>query len=244
MGLPEPQRFFIEDLCVRWGVTPEYILELGMSRELIIWADFNRKFAVPNSFFLLSEKEMAKRYSDIEEPYLLPERFLFDKIESRPEKKELSLLRGNGGEATVYKVHCLHGSKDTPITVANDTPVPFTFSLKNLFVRLEDIESFEERHGLTGNQSSVDHQGSLSAKREKTLLKVIGALFSMKYQAPKYFKSDGSVIASAMADEFDKDLGDAGFTDDGLKNDTIRKTVIKQALEAIAENRKNIEKNR
>ncbi|ADW16659.1 hypothetical protein Despr_0479 [Desulfobulbus propionicus DSM 2032] len=236
MGLPEPQRFFIEELCARWNKTPEYVLELGISGELIIWAEFNDKFAVPESYILLSDEERNRKYPDIEDPFMLPTRFLFDKIESRPVRKELSLLRLNCGEATVKQVHCLHGSKDTRIAVATGTPEPFTFSLKNLFVRLEDVESFEVRHGLTGNQSRVDHQGSLSAKREKTLLKVIGALLSMKYQAPAYFKG-GKVNATAVEDQFMRDLAAANFTTDGIKEGTIRKTIIKQAFEAIGENK-------
>lgn len=239
MGLPEPQRFFIEDLCARWGVTPEYILEIGISGELIIWADFNRKFAVPQGYFLLSEKERDKKYPDIAEPFMLPIRFLFDKIESKPASWELSLLRINHGEATVQKVHCLHGSKNTEITVSTGTPEPFPFSLKNLFVKLEDVKAFETKHGIDVNQDNEPSPpAQLPAKRERTLLKVTGALLSMKYQAHNHFKTNGEVNATAVADQFDIDLAAAGFTDDGLKPDTIRKTIIKQALEAIAENRK------
>lgn len=78
----------------------------------------------------------------------------------------------------------------------------------------------------------------LPAKREGTLLKVIGALLTMKYQDQSYFKGNGEVNADHMARQFNIDLAEAGFTDDGLKSDTIRKTVLKQAFEAIAENRR------
>jgi hypothetical protein len=113
----------------------------------------------------------------------------------------------------------------------------FYLGVNDLFAYESDVLAFE-RTLATSAPEAPTPTADLSSKREKTLLKVIGSLLTMKYQASSYFNGNGEVIASAMAEQFDTDLAAAGFADDGLKIDTIRKTVIKQAFEAIAENRK------
>jgi hypothetical protein len=91
---------------------------------------------------------------------------------------------------------------------------------------------------LNDELTKKESERPFSPRREKALLKMIGALLAMRYTKDKYFKSSGQVNVSAIADQFDIDLATIGFCDDGLKADTIRKTIIGPALEAIAENKR------
>ena len=85
-----------------------------------------------------------------------------------------------------------------------------------------------------GTEEPIVEEGN--PKREKTLLKIIGALLSMKYSGSKY-EINGRVNRSAMERQFNLDLANAGFNDNGIKEGTLRKKVIKDALEEIEENR-------
>ncbi len=112
---------------------------------------------------------------------------------------------------------------------------------------IEKVVSTNDIYITAGNASQLrdkisgmteEVQNNIAPKREKTLLKVIGALLSMKYTEKKYKKDNGKGNAFAIALQFNIDLGNAGLNDDGIKEDTLRKNVIQAALKAIEENRK------
>ena len=78
-------------------------------------------------------------------------------------------------------------------------------------------------------------QKDLSPTREKTLLKMIGALLAMRYTGPAYEKNRGAVNVNRMALSVQQDMAEASINDDGLKDKTLR-NLIPLAMEAIKEN--------
>jgi hypothetical protein len=76
----------------------------------------------------------------------------------------------------------------------------------------------------------------LSSRRERTLLKMIGALLSMKYKGSAYLKSNGNPNVSRIADDFYKQLASSDIDDNGLSDKTIR-SLIPESFEAIEENK-------
>jgi hypothetical protein len=86
-------------------------------------------------------------------------------------------------------------------------------------------------------QAGESTKGS-NTKRERNLLKIIGALLSIRYSGPKY-EINGKVNIKAVAQQFNIDLANkTDFDDNGIKEDSLRKHVIKDAFEAIEENRR------
>ena len=78
-------------------------------------------------------------------------------------------------------------------------------------------------------------QKDLSPKRERTLLKIIGALLAIRYTGPAYENSNGGVNVSRMAERLQQDMAKANINADGLKDRTLR-DLIPLAMEAIKEN--------
>ncbi|WP_417914959.1 hypothetical protein [Candidatus Electronema sp. JM] len=77
-----------------------------------------------------------------------------------------------------------------------------------------------------------------SKKRESNLLKVIGGLIRTNYlqkDSGKYWNGDKHNI-SAVAKSFLADLSEAGYSDEGFQDSSLRKTIT-DALERIEENK-------
>jgi len=240
MALLNTQRQYIGQLSERWGVSKEDIVNWAISEEFNIWVELYGVRILP---------EIAK------EGTCLNDLELKEKIKLRliPNALKIMLNKESNEQTNFETVSGFDFNGNRVGVISSILGGCIDLSLNDLFATIEDVEQFETAYKIKHNfdvlgenkeqlpQGKISNE--ISSKRERTLLKVAGALLLMKYQAPKYFKADGSVTAKVIADQFDIDLAAAGFTDDGLKTDTIRKTVIRTAIEAIAENRKEIKKN-
>lgn len=98
------------------------------------------------------------------------------------------------------------------------------------------VQSGDVARAIQGPPAPSDQeQKDLSPKRERTLLKLIGALLAMRYTGPAYENSNGGVNVSRMAERMQQDMAKANINDDGLKDRTLR-DLIPLAMEAIKEN--------
>ncbi len=228
MGLPEPQRQSVEMLCKRFSLHRKILFELVLDGQLTLWAQLRDVDTQDKTDFEAGHFHKGKQHHNVLEVAMshaiIEDMVAKGAIWSRYELKYGGECFNINGRDIMVRQRGLYNIEINP---------------SQMFSRLEDVKSFEAVHDINIHQDNGPAPpAQLLAKREGTLLKVIGALLTMKYQDQSYFKGNGEVNADHMARQFNIDLAGAGFTDDGLKSDTIRKTVLKQAFEAIAENRR------
>ena len=108
---------------------------------------------------------------------------------------------------------------------------PCAITLSSVYVRSGDAARATMEPLAPADQEQKD----LSPKRERTLLKMIGALLAMRYTGPAYENSNGGVNVSRMAERLQQDMAKANINADGLKDRTLR-DLIPLAMEAIKEN--------
>lgn len=101
-------------------------------------------------------------------------------------------------------------------------------------LRLESLRA-ARRARLESSAPADQGKKDLNPKRERTLLKFIGALLTMRYTGAAYEKGDARKNVSSMATRLQQDMATANINDDGLKDRTLR-DLIPLAMEAIKEN--------
>ena len=103
-----------------------------------------------------------------------------------------------------------------------------TYSVKDLLVSTR--EAVRLRRYFTVTKVSLEKSKDINPKKEKTLLKIIGALVRIHYDKEAY-KINGRFNALAIESSIKQRLS----TDEGLKDKTIR-TQIPEAIKALEEN--------
>jgi len=244
--LEETTRQYLPELETRWGISRKQIVEHARDGKLALWVDLlNMRFAYKkqdgewtkgwpetasrmtlkfhsNSLEQLASNIDISRYSNV------------TSLDGKRESIICGILRdGREVLAIPDNYHC--------IRVAGEPLAKIWIEYSKVYAFLEDVKNFENSCAVADVPEKTlaePKEDQLPSKREKTYLKMIGALLSMRYTGDAYIKTSGQVNASAVAERFNIDLANAGFTDEGLKADTLRKTLIVPAFEAIEENKK------
>ena len=215
--------YSIHELAERWGCDEKDIIHLAISREIFLSINLTQ-YCLPN----------ISGWWNIHNPGEIA-----------------TLLAGDDA----FYVSFFHNPADddnpekfTTLRRYDDaTRRAFEFSRSEVFVRGKYVEKFESNHPekflndhaaeLHQPQKDVEQrQNGLSPRRERTLLKFIGALLATRYRGPDYEKSNGTVNAAGMAEKVLQEMACAAIDSDGLGERTLRK-LISQAMEAIEENR-------
>ena len=215
--------YSIPDLAAKWDCDEKDIIHLAISREIFLSINLTQ-YSLPN----------ISGWWNIHNPGEIA-----------------TLLAGDDA----FYVSFFHNPADddnpekfTTLRRYDDaTRRAFEFSRSEVFVRGKYVEKFEPNHPekflndhaaeLHQPQKDVEQrQNGLSPTREKTLLKMIGALLAMRYRGPDFEKSNGDPNVSRIAESVQQDMASAAIDDYGLKDRTLRE-LIPKAMEAIAENR-------
>jgi hypothetical protein len=260
MALPDLKKQYIQMLCERWNKTPDYILGLAIEGKLALNVElydvrvegFQHYNTGNHELFQLTllPKELAylARANDarIEQAELSgygPEGYGNEPRTTAPLESikrninnfiHLSLLGDGSAYRDSYAVR-VHKLNSGELLLVNRSV---------LFAHLEDIKKFDDVPKESSGPFVEDKQEAtpvtketISPRRETTLLKVVGALFLLKYDLNEYKTGGGNINASKLADQFIKDISTMDLNDTDMTSTTLRKNVIQQAIEAVRENR-------
>ena len=257
MPVPETSRQYLPDLEARWKLTRRKILELARDGKLPLWihlinvkllriADKSKQVDwTPHAevkFFGTSLHQLCEHAGK-------GNGFLARVYNDGEVNNAMGGILRDGCKVLVFRVP----DQDNPrggIHIDYQKVFAFIDDVKRLDNEfLHDVGGQSQRppyldpehkyysEELHSPQKDVEQrQKDLSPTREKTLLKMIGALLAMRYRGPDFEKSNGDPNVSRIAESVQQDMASAAIDDYGLKDRTLRE-LIPKAMEAIAENR-------